>query len=112
MSTSNKLRRLITSNLCLLSLSLYVSSLLDSFKYTLPILVQLQFRDDTLAGVDADRYRLAIRLFARNTLEMHKVFETVDRGDFGFTAFVRATSNHDFVIFADWYRADLCNGHA
>lgn len=38
---------------------------------------------------------------------MNNVLETVNRCDFAFSAFVGASSDEDFVIFADWDRSDL-----
>ena len=38
---------------------------------------------------------------------MDDVFETVDRGDLAFAAFVRATHNENFIVFSDGNGADL-----
>ena len=41
---------------------------------------------------------------------MDDVFETVDREHFALTAFVRATDDSHFVVFADGDGSDLCEG--
>lgn len=51
--------------------------------------------------MNAERYRLTIGLFPHNTLNVHDVFETVDGYDFAFAAFVGASGDEDFVVFAD-----------
>ena len=38
---------------------------------------------------------------------MNDVFQSVDGGDFAFATFIRASCDDDFVIFSDWYAADL-----
>ena len=38
---------------------------------------------------------------------MDKVFETIDGNYFAFAAFVGASCDNDFVVFADGNRADL-----
>ena len=43
--------------------------------------------------MDADGYGLAIGFFAGDTLDVDDVFETVDGGDFAFTAFVGTSDN-------------------
>lgn len=57
--------------------------------------------------MDADWYRLPIRLLAGDALNVDDVFETVDGCDFAFTTFVGAAGDDDFVIFADGDGADL-----
>ena len=54
-----------------------------------------------------DRHALPIRLFACDPLDMHHVFKSVDGGDGPFAAFVRATHDGYFVVFADRDGADL-----
>jgi hypothetical protein len=57
--------------------------------------------------VDADGDRLTVGLLARDSLDLNEVFETVDGGDFAFTALVGSSHNGDFVVLADWDGADL-----
>lgn len=96
----------------------YVSSLLPSLrllfpslphprKYVLSILIKLQLRDHDLAWMNPDRYTLPIGLLARDALDVDDVFEAVDGGDGAFAAFVGAAHDGDFVVLADWDRADL-----
>ena len=79
----------------------------NPLEYLLPILIQLQLDDLRLARVDADRHRLTVRLFLRDALNVHDVFEAVDRCDFALTAFVAAAGDEDDVVFADGDGADL-----
>ena len=67
----------------------------------LPILVQLELRDLKFAWGDANGHALTIALLARDSLDVHDVFEAVDGGDLAFTAFVAAAFDDDFVVFAD-----------
>ena len=96
--------------MCLLlisPLSLLLSPLRNPFQYALAILIKLQLRNNDLAGMDANGNALAIGFLARYSLDVDDVFEAVDGGDGAFTAFVRAADYGDFVVFADWDRADL-----
>ena len=88
---------------CLSSLS----PLAYPLQYLLSVLVQLHFRDHNLAWVYADRYALSIGLLPRDSFDVNEVFETVDRCDFAFSAFVGAAYNEDFVVFSDWNATDL-----
>ena len=73
----------------------------------LPILIRLDLRDLDLARCDANGYRLAVALLAGDSLDMDKVFQTVDGDDLAFAAFVRAAFDDYFVVFADGDCADL-----
>ena len=55
----------------------------------------------------SDLHALPVRLLACDSFDMHHVFESVDRGNGAFTAFVRAAYDGDFVVFADGDGADL-----
>lgn len=48
-----------------------------------------------------DGHALPVCLLARDTLDVHDIFEAVDGGDGAFTAFVGASDDGDFVVFAD-----------
>ena len=90
--------------LCLLFtrlLGFLIPTLLDALQYVFPILVQLQLGDHDLAGVDAERHALSITLLAGDTFDVNDVFETIDGGDFTVAAFVGASDDGDFVVFAD-----------
>jgi hypothetical protein len=76
-------------------------SLSNPLQNLLSIFVQLQLRHNDFAGVNTERYRLAVGLIAGDSLEVDEVFEAVDGGDFAFTAFVGAADDCDFVVFAD-----------
>ena len=57
--------------------------------------------------MDAKRDGLAVGLFAHDTLNVHHVFETVDRYHFAFPTFIRTTLDKYLVVFADRDRSDL-----
>jgi len=50
---------------------------------------------------------LAVGLFAGHSLNVDEVLQSVDGGDFAFTALVGASHNGDFVVFSDGDAADL-----
>ena len=79
----------------------------NPLQYLLPILIQLQLRDLDFARRDANWDTLAVALLSCHTLDVHDVLEAVDGGDFAFAAFVRATLDDYFVVFADGDCADL-----
>ena len=89
------------------SLCLLFPPLSDPLKYILPILVNLQLRNHDLARRYAQWCTCPIRLFSRDSLKVNDVFETVNRGDLAFAAFVGTTNYGDFVIFADRDGANL-----
>ena len=74
-------------------LQLVLSAFSNALQNAFPVFIHLQFRDDAFAGVDANGYRLAVGLFAGDTLDVDDVFEAVDRGNFAFATFVGATDN-------------------
>ena len=82
-------------------------SLLNPLQYRFPILVHLQLRNHHFAGMYPDLHALPVCLLAHDPLDVHHVFESVDGGDGAFAAFVRATYDGDFVVFADGDGADL-----
>ena len=86
---------------------LLLSSLFDPLKYVLAVLVNLQLCNHDLARRYAHRYARPVRLLFRDSLDVDDIFETVHGGDFAFAAFVGATGNGDFVVFADGDGADL-----
>jgi len=81
--------------------TLRLSPLRDPLQYALPILINLQLRDHDLARRDTQRYTLPIALLACDALNVDDVFQTVDRDDFAFAAFVRAARDDYFVVFAN-----------
>ena len=98
----------VTSRLLLLRLLLVLHPpLRDPLQNALPVLIQLQLRDDDFRGVDAQRHRLTVGFLAGDALDVDDIFETVDGGDFALAAFVGAADDGDFVVFADGHRADL-----
>lgn len=84
-----------------------LSPRLDSFQYTLPILIQLQFRHNHFTRMDTQGHALSIALLAGKAFDMDDVFEAVDGHNFSFAAFVRAAGYEDFVVFAYGDGADL-----
>lgn len=81
--------------------------LLDALQQILPILVQLQLRDDNLGRVDANGHALAIRLLPDKALNVHDPLQTVDARDLALTALVRTPDDRHLVILADGDRANL-----
>lgn len=57
--------------------------------------------------MDSQRDGLTVGLLAHDSLNVHDIFETIDRSDFASTAFVGATCDENFVVFADGNRSDL-----
>lgn len=57
--------------------------------------------------MDADGSRLARGLLADDALDVDLIFETVDGGDFAFTALVRPSDDEHLIVFSDWDGADL-----
>ena len=54
-----------------------------------------------IRGMNRDRNRLSIDLVSIDLFDINGVFETIDLGDFAFTAFPGATGDFDNVVFAD-----------
>jgi hypothetical protein len=73
----------------------------------LTVLVELEFGDDDVRGVDAERDALAAGLVAGDALNVDDVFETVHGGDLALATLVAAADNGDLVILADGNAADL-----
>ena len=65
------------------------------------ILIEMHFGDFNVGGVDGDGDRLAIDLVSVDLFDVDGVFETVDLGDFAFTALPGSTGDFDNVVFAD-----------
>ena len=78
-----------------------------SFQYRLAVLVELQFGDDYLRWCNADADRLTVNLLAGDALDVHDVFETVDRCDLALTTLQSATSDNNLVVLANGDGADL-----
>lgn len=79
----------------------------DSLQYVLPILIDLQFRDHDFARRNAQWYALSVALFARDSLDVDDIFQTVDGCHLPFTTFVGTAGYNDFVVFANGNSADL-----
>jgi len=78
-----------------------------SLEDLLPVFVELEFRDDDFAGVDADGDGLAVGLLAGDSLDVDEVLQSVNGGDFAFTALVGASHDGDFVVFSDGDAVDI-----
>lgn len=102
-STQPRLRSVHLVRLCLNRLP----AVADTLQNLLPILVELELGDLALGRRDADRYCLAVGLFARDALDVDDIFETVDGGDLALAALVRSSSDDDLVVLADRDGADL-----
>jgi len=83
----------ITSSTCLLD----IFPLQDRS----PILVQLDRRDNDIAGVDADRGSSTVRLVPLNPVDVDHPFLAVHLRDLSFTPLVFSPDNANFVILAD-----------
>lgn len=79
----------------------------DALQNALTVLVQLQACDLEIAGSNSERYALTIALFARHTLDVNDVLETVHRCDLALTTLVAATLDDHLVVFADGNCSDL-----
>lgn len=82
-------------------------TLSDSLEDLFSVLVELQLGDDDLRRVHAEGHGLAVGLLPRHALDVDQVFQTVDGHYFSLAAFVAASHNGDFVVFADGDGADL-----
>ena len=89
------------------SLPLLLPSLPQPLENLLTILIQLQFGNYDFTRRNSQRYALPVRLLARHSLNVDHVFETVDRCDFAFAAFVAAACDEDFVVAAEGDGSDL-----
>jgi len=78
-----------------------------TIQYGLAVFVELQLRNHDLGWGDANGNRLAVNLFAGDTLDVDNVFETVNGCDLSLTALQGAPSNDDFVVLTDGDGADL-----
>jgi len=65
------------------------------------ILIQLDRRDNNIAGMDTNGGSCAIGLVALNPVNMDDPFFAVDLGDFAFPAFVFATHDADLVVLSN-----------
>jgi len=77
-----------------------------TIQYGLAVFVELQLRNHDLGWGDANGNRLAVNLFAGDTLDVDNVFETVNGCDLSLTALQGAPSNDDFVVLTDGDGAD------
>ena len=66
-----------------------------------PVLVQLDRRDDDIAGMDADGDRRAVRLVALNAVDVNYPLLTVHLGDLSLPALVLSPNNTDLVVLAN-----------
>ena len=73
----------------------------DNFAGYKPVLVQLDSCDDDIARVDANGYRLAVRLVALNTVNVDNPLLAVYLGNLALPALVLAADDPDLVILPD-----------
>ena len=67
----------------------------------LPVLVQLDRRDDDVAGVDANGDGCTVRLVALDAVDMDYPLLAVDLGDLALPTLVLAPDNPDLIVLAD-----------
>jgi len=95
-------------HLCLrLQLLLDLATVLNALQNVLAVLIDLQFGDNNLRGVNADGDGLARGFVLGDSFDVDDVFETVYRSDLSFAALIGSSDNEDFVVFADGDRSDI-----
>ena len=67
----------------------------------LPVLVQLDRRDDDVAGVDANGDGCTVRLVALDAVDMDYPLLAVDLGDLALPTLVLAPNNPNLIILTD-----------
>ena len=67
----------------------------------LPVLVQLDRRDDDVAGVDANGGRRAVRLVPLHTVNVDNPLLAVHLGDLALPTLVLSADDPDLVILAN-----------
>lgn len=90
-----------------LALGLFLPSLGDALQNALPILIQLQLRDDDFGRMNRQLHGLAVGLLAHQAFNVDNVFEPIHRHDLALAPFVRAARHQHLVVFADGDGADL-----
>lgn len=85
------------------------TSVADAFENALAVLVDFELGDFDLRWGNADGNGLAVGLLAADSLNVHDVFEAVDRCDLALAALVAAALNDDLVVLADRDGANLAS---
>ena len=67
----------------------------------LPVLVQLDRRDDDVAGVDANGDGCTVRLVALDAVDMDYPLLAVDLGDLALPTLVLAPNNPNLIVLTD-----------
>ena len=67
----------------------------------LPVLVQLDRRDDDVAGVDANGDGCTVRLVALDAVDVDHPLLAVDLGDLALPTLVLAPNNPNLIVLTD-----------
>lgn len=83
------------------------TTLADSLEDLLSVLVELELGDYDFAGVNTNWNALTIGFLSSDSFDVDEVLQSVDRGDFSFSAFLGSSNYENFVVLADGNASDL-----